>query len=316
MTKEELQDTLAFLNEEAIPNVEIYILDEPVEDEAGDLEINIYKGRMHEDMPKQITDLFFPKMRRILLQRDYELETYNPAVTQDRKVVWQHASADVPFYNLILERLPLANQNYYDDDTLAYEDIWAIWIKFRIGGNNFYLLKKITPSKVLTTGGVLAWVFRGDTFRRLDKDVLTIDGHFDVFACNDTLIFENKANFEKALMYDEIIQQVADETLNEIQRIEIVENFEELRTMLADDYHSIRKLNKLRQKQYFREKTFADYHRIIQDYNVPVNVDLAKQKFAIADKAQAKLLIKVLNDDYLKSELTNIKYSANSKEDI
>jgi len=316
MTKEELQNTLAFLNDEAIPNVEIFILDEPVEDENGDLEVNIYKGRMHEDMPEQIVDLFFPKMRRILIQRDYELETYNPAVTPDRKVIWQHSSDEIPFYNLIIRKIAHANDNYYDDATLAYENIWAIWIKLRIGRNNFYLLKKITPSKVLITGGVLAWVFRGDTFSRLEKDVLTIDGHFDVFACNGTLIFENKQNFEKALMYDKIIQQVADETLNEIQRINIVDNFDELKNMLADDYHSIRKLNKLRQKRYFREKTFADYHRIIQDYNVGVNVDVANQKFTVADKAQAKLLIKVLNDDYLKSELTNIKYAANSKEDI
>lgn len=316
MTKEELQNTLAFLNSEEIPNVEIFILDEPVENEEGELEVNIYKGRMHEEMPEQIVDLFFPKMKRILVHRDYELETYNPALNPDRKVIWQQASADVPFYNLILGQLPQANQNYYDDDILAYENIWAIWIKFRVGRNNFYLLKKITPSKVLTTGGVLAWVFRGESFRRLEKDVLTIDGHFDVFACNDTLIFENKTNFEKALMYDEIIQQVADETLNEIEQINIVENFDDLKTMLADDYHSIRKLNKLSQKQYFREKTFADYHRIIRDYNVPVNVDEVNQKFSVMDKAQAKLLIKVLNDDYLKSELTNIKYTANSKEDI
>lgn len=197
MTKEELQNTLAFLDNEAIPNVEIYILDEPVENEEGELEVNIYKGRMHEDMPEQIVDLFFPKMRRILIQRDYELETYNPAVTPDRKVIWQQASADVPFYNLILGKLPHANQNYYDDDTLAYENIWAIWIKFRVGRDNFYLLKKITPSKVLTTGGVMAWVFRGETFRRLEKDVLTIDGHFDVFACNDTLILRTKQILKK-----------------------------------------------------------------------------------------------------------------------
>lgn len=316
MTKKDLQNTLAFLKEKAIPNVEIFILDEPIQSEDGRLEVNIYKGRMYESMPEQIVELFFPKMERLLVQHDYDLETYNPALTPDREVIWQYSAAEVPFYNLVLKKLPEANQKYYDNKTLAYENIWAIWIKFRIGRNNFYLLKKITPSKVLTTGGVLAWVFRGETFRRLENDVLTIDGHFDVLACNDTLIFENKTNFEKALVYDEIIHQVAEETLKEIQRIDIVENFDELKIMLADDYHSIRKLNKLRQKQYFREKTFADYHKIIRDYNVPVNVDEANQKFTVEDKAQAKLLIKVLNDDYLKSELTNKKYAANSKEDI
>ena len=142
-----------------------------------------------------------------------------------------------------------------------------------------------------------------------------MDGDFDVFVCDGYLIFENKQNFEKTLLYDEIIQQVANKTLNEIKKINIIENFNVLKDLLADDYHSIRKLNKLSQKQYFAEKTFTDYLRIIQSYNVPIDADMATQKFKISDKAQAKLLIKVLNDDYLKSELTSIKYSANSKEE-
>ncbi len=316
MTKEELKNSLAFLDKDEIPNVEIFILDEPIEDDNKELSVNIYKGRMHNDIPKQIIDIFFPKMKRILVQSDYELKTYNPAVNPDRKVIWKQSSNEIPFYKLILQKLSEVNDNYYNDRILAYENIWAIWIKLTINENNFYLLKKITPSKVLTTGGVLAWVFSNNTFKGLTEDVLTIDGHFDVFACNNTLFFENKQNFEKALMYDKIIQQVANDTLNEIKNIGIVENFNTLKCMLKDDYHSIRKLNKLKNKQYFKEKTFTDYYKIIKNYNVPVKVDKKNQKFSIENKSQAKFLIKVLNDDYLKSELTNNKYAANSKEDI
>lgn len=316
MTKEELLQSIAFLEKDMETTAELFILDEPADNEDDGLDVNVYKGRMHEKMPKQITDLFFPKLKRILIKRDYELKSYDPSLTPDRNVVWQQPVTQVPFYNLVMKKLQSAHNRYYNNETLPYDRIWAIWIKLHAGRQNFYLLKRITPSKIITTGGVLAWVFSGDTFKGLTNDVLTIDDHFDAFVCDGTLIFENKQNFEKALQFETIIQQIADETLKDIKQIGIVENFDELKTMLADDYHSIRKLNKLRQKQYFKEKTFNDYLKIIRDYNVAVTVDTKNKQFKVANKAQAKLLIKVLNDDYLRSDLTNLKYAANSKEDV
>ena len=316
MSKAELLKLLQSLDLDTVPSVELYILDEPTLDEDGDLSVNIYRGRMHQDMPGEIVELFYPRIKRILVEREYTLEAYNPELNPDRNVVWQYPTGEVPFYNKILEGLPNAEDVYYDDDELPYERIWAVWIKLKIKKAVFYILKKITPSKVLTTGGVMALVFRSQTFRSLKKDVLTMDGSFDVFVCNDTLVFENKQNFERALLYEEIKQEVANETLEEIRGINIIENFDAFKDMLANDKHSINKLNKLKSKRYFREKTFKDYCKIIRDYGVAIGIDETGEQFAITGKAQAKLLVKVLNDDYLKSELTAIKYSAHSKEDI
>ncbi|HWY38044.1 MAG TPA: Kiwa anti-phage protein KwaB-like domain-containing protein, partial [Bacteroidia bacterium] len=213
MTKEELLAGLGFLATQEVPSVELFILGKPVENAAGQTDIDIYKGRMQQELPGQIRQLFYPKIRRVLVTKEYELLSYDPALNPDRNVVWQYPSADVPFYNLIIQRLPGADDHYYDDTLLPYSDIWAVWIKLSIRDTNFYILKRITPSKVLTTGGVLAWVFEGETFTKLNSDILTIDGTFDVLVCNNILIFENKQNFEKALQYEEIMQAAANETL-------------------------------------------------------------------------------------------------------
>ncbi|MBK9096838.1 MAG: DUF4868 domain-containing protein [bacterium] len=316
MTKENLLKSLESFEQNEIPSVEIFILDQPLKYESGMIFCNVYGGRMHKDMPRQILETFYPKIKRVLINKDYILQNYNPSLLPDRDVIWQYPSSEVPFYNFIIDQIDENEDNYYDDETLSYENIWAIWIKIRIRKKNIYILKKITPSKVITSGGSLAWVFSGNAFRRLEDDVLTLDGTFDVLSCENTLIFENKQKFETVLLYDIILQESASETLEEIKKINLVENFEELKDMLGDDKHSIRKLNKLKQKKYFSEKTFNDYYKIIKDYNVGVKVNIKNKKFIVLNKAQAKLLVKVLNDDYLKSELTDIKYAANSKETL
>jgi len=316
MTREELTRLLDSLDMDIDPIVELYILNEPTPNEEGEISVDIYKGRMHEDMPSEIAEIFYPKIKRILVQREYTLEKYNPEQNPDRNVVWQYPTSEVPFFNKILSELQDAEEIYYDENDLPYSQIWAIWIKLKIQRAVFYILKKVTPSKVLTKGGVLAMIFRGNIFKSLKKDVLTIDGTFDVFVCNDTLIFENKQKFEQALIYEEIKQEIASEALEEIRRIDLIENFDNFRQMLIDDKHSINKLTKLKTKRYFQEKTFQDYYRIIKEYNIDIDLDEAEEKFTIINKAQAKQLVKVLNDDYLKSELTETKYSAHSKENI
>ncbi len=297
--------------------VEIYILAQPEIDGNDNLQIDFYKARLHENLPNSIIGLFYPVVEKQLINKEYDVVEYDPALTPDRTVVWKQNSDDVPFYNHFHNLIETTDDiNWYDTDNLVYGDIWAYWIKVYGNGNMFYLIKKVTASKVIRTGGKLAIIYTDQVFRNLETDILTMDGTFDAIYCNQTLLFENKQNFEKALLYHEVKQAVANDTLDAIEEIGFVENFEQVKEFLKDDYHSINKLNKIKEKPYFHSLTFADCKRIIMEYEVQIDIDDVNNQFNITSKAQAKYFIKVLNDDYLLSELTTLKYSANSKEDV
>ncbi|MDX9694201.1 MAG: DUF4868 domain-containing protein [Bacteroidales bacterium] len=315
MLREEIIEQLSEINNNDNA-VEIYVLAQP-ELDAGNISVDFYKARLHQNLPASIKNLFYPVIERKLIRKEYDILGYDPSVTPDRNVIWEQNSDNVPFYNYFHKLIETKNEiEWYDSETLPYEDIWAYWIKVYGNGNTFYLIKKVTSSKIIKTGGKLAIVFDADVFKSLDNDVLTMDGTFDALYCNNHLIFENKQNFENALLYQEVKQTVAEETLAEIEEIGFVENFDHMKEFLKDDYHSINKLNRIKEKPYFRTLTFAVCHRIIKEYGVDVEIDETNNKFNITSKAQAKHFIKVLNDDYLKSEMTDYKYAANSKEGI
>jgi hypothetical protein len=295
--------------------VEFFILAQPEMDDDNNLKVDFYKARLQDNLPSSIISLFYPIIEKKLINKKYDVVEYDPALTPDRNVVWEQKSDDVPFYNYF-HNLIETNDNidWYNTDNLAYCDIWAYWIKVYGNGNSFYFIKKVTSSKVIRTGGKLAIIFEGKVFKNLDTDILTMDGTYDAIYCNQTLLFENKQNFEKALLYQVVKQAVAVETLDAIGEIGFVENFVHVKDFLKDDYHSINKLNKIKEKPYFQTLTFARCKKIIKDYNVEIDVDDENNQFKITSKAQAKHFIKVLNDDYLLSELTALKYAANSKE--
>jgi hypothetical protein len=296
--------------------IEIYLLAQPDFDD-GKLSVTFFKARLQENIPEEVIGLFFPSIKKRLIDKDYEVKKYDPSLLPDREVIWEQSSDDVPFFVLVSKLLSQEMDiGWYKNDLLPYKDIWAYWIKIYTHDRSFYIIKKVTPSKIIRTGGKLALVFESEIFRKLSDDVMTMDGSFDVIYCDKTLIFENKQNFERALLYSQVKQTVAENMIDDIGKTGFIENVDELKDFLKDDQFSINKLNKLRSKPYFKKLTFADCVRIIKNYGVNIPVDENKQQFAITSKAVAKLFVKVLNDDYLTSEMTNYKYSTNSKEDI
>jgi hypothetical protein len=314
MNREEFIERLNFLDSNEIPNVEIYILAQPtINDDIMSCEI--YKTRLHERIPEEIKNIYYPKIKKTLVTNEYDLTEYNPALLPDRDVIWNYNSNIVPFYNFIIEQFSDVEE-YYNKHILSYDDIWAIWIKFQMQNICFYLLRKITPTKVFSTGSKLGLVFLDNIFDKLESDVLTIDGTFDVLAYENMLYFENKQNFERALLYQTVKQEVAIATLDEINEIGILENFDVVKNYLKNDQHSINKLNRIKSKPYFRTLTFNHCKQIIDDYGLQLSYDEATGKFNIQSKKEAKMFVKVLNDDFLKSEMTSIKYAANSKEDL
>jgi hypothetical protein len=295
--------------------VEIYILAQPEVDANNMLQLSFYKARMAANLPPSIINLFYPVIKKKLIDKEYDVAEYDPALTPDRTVIWEQSSENVLFYNYFHNLIETTEQiRRYSTNRLAYVDIWAYWIKVYGNGNSFYIIKKVTSSKLIQTGGKLAIIFEGDILKNLETDILTMDGTFDAIYFNNTLLFENKQNFEKALLYKERKQKVAVETLNAISGIGFVEDFDRVKEFLKDDYHSINKLNKLKEKPYFQNLNFAKCKKIIEDYNVEIEIDEDNDRFNITSKTQAKHFIKVLNDDYLLSEMTAIKYAANSKE--
>jgi len=315
MKRDQLIKQIEKINE-AGNTVEIYILAQP-ELSGEKLSVDFYKARLHQDIPQEVIDLFYPVIEKKIITKAYDVLDYDPALTPDREVIWEQKTEMVPFYNFFHQLVETSQDiDWYNNEVLPYEDIWAYWIKIYGKGNSFYIIKKVTSSKVIKTGGKLALIFDTDVFRRLVDDVLTMDGTFDAIYCNQSLIFENKQNFEKALLYQDVRQTKAIETLDEIDKKGLVDNFNRVKEFLKDDYYSVSKLTRLKGKPYFKNLTFSSCKQIIEDYGVDIDIDNTNKRFNIVSKQQAKLFIKVLNDDYLKSEMTDNKYAANSKEDL
>jgi len=215
---------------------------------------------------------------------------------------------------IIDENLPIFS---FSEDKL--ENIRGIVILFEIDGQNLMIYKKHYPINLFKKDSAFNLKRLGNKqrFTTLKEDVLKIYTNFEFFRLNDTLFINNLQTLEKFFGFHEIIKNKAEECINQIESLNILEDSSELREML-DDITFARKLTKVGATSPVLNVipnsaiiSFVDTFPLLKG-RIEVNED--KTKLKITTKKAKQLFVKLLNDDFLQSELTRLYYDSLAKD--
>lgn len=182
------------------------------------------------------------------------------------------------------------------------------------------LYKKHYPISLIKRGSFLMYK-KDRRFVKFDgEDILRINGTAQVMKLGDEIFVLDTNNFEKNFGFEEIIKKRADETIVQIGDKGILEDIEVLQDSI-EDIAFVRKLSKINQKSP------------VLDMNIP-NKEIIKftkrhpglkgkfkyndnnTKIRLDTKASKITFLKLLNDDYLISELTKHSYDSIAKDRI
>jgi len=149
----------------------------------------------------------------------------------------------------------------------------------------------------------------GDRLEHLDNDVLKLTSGFDVLFYDGGYYINGFKKFEKAFKFDAIEAKLRDEATAKIFALNICED---LQAHLANGVAPAR-----------------DYIRVAKSdvLNLPVTtilehaanlegktgLKIINGKIQLTSKKSVKVFMKMLNDDYLRSELTNYDYDTLAK---
>ncbi|WML57448.1 anti-phage protein KwaB [Neobacillus sp. PS2-9] len=156
-------------------------------------------------------------------------------------------------------------------------------------------------------------------FKEMPDDILRIYPDFDFFRLNDELFIRNINILEKFFSFHEIIKSTAVRALSEIESANLIEDIDSLEEMI-DDITFARKLTKIGSHSPVLNRIPAD--TIIEFVNTyptlkgkfEFNEDNSRIK--LTTKKSKRLFLKLLNDDYLQSQLTELHYDSLAKEAV
>jgi hypothetical protein len=221
----------------------------------------------------------------------------------------QHASEVI--YKIVNEEEELEAFSEQDHEFKRIKGIVARF-KYPTIQKPFYVVKLIKQAQVVT--GATSWMFAGSSFKSF-----TADAALKVAPDNQTIIIEddifvlNQAKFEQLFNYDVKKQSIAKKKIEEIEanfKLSFPENMD-MNSLVKGKKSIINKLQKIEPSNIKQEA--------LLDHAEEIGIELMTDDsgaIIIMDENDLKKFVNLLNDDYVESQLTGLKYEIRSKKVI
>jgi hypothetical protein len=229
-------------------------------------------------------------------------------IDQREEVLYHYDLNDEPKgFSSIAAVLPDAQPLFsFSDYSLA--DIKSIVIKVAVVGHVLLFFKHVYPVSLVRQSSILM-MRAGNRLTKLDNDILKLTSGFDVLFYEDEYYINGFKKFEKAFKFDAIEQKVRADATAAIIALGICDD---LSSHLANgsaparDYIRVAKSDVLN----LPAATILAHAAGLQG---KTKLKIVGGKIQLTSKQSVKVFMKMLNDDYLRSGLTNYDYDTLAK---
>ncbi len=312
MNKQELNNTLAFIN---APQGELQIIFYAnLEGVAEPRKLDI-KG---EDLP-ELRQLFIAGIQSTIIAKDDY--TVLPLSTADErgKCFYQY-DLELPAELQLLEDTigndNLQNFNFADNQLSGINSLIVVLAD---DDNEIALFKKLSPVEVVGRGGYMLWK-SNQRLEKFDDQLLRISSKFQVVRVNEEIIIIDLTAIEKSFGFHDVITREATTSLDVIRNLQLVSNIESLEELVSDVGFA-RKLTKVARNSPVIKHNIPNANIIAFSKSHPLTKKKMRYsedgtQFNLDTRVSKDLLIKILNDDLLTSELTKLYYDSLAKDGI
>jgi hypothetical protein len=190
---------------------------------------------------------------------------------------------------------------------------WAYVILFEKDGKKLYGWRKVSadtqPQKVNSRNAAF---FQNHKLVDLDdKEVFMIYPRYDFFVYEGMTFIADKRQFESSMNFREGMKAHGEEVLGNFEKLAVFDDIEVIRDFVGTNLHHLRKLSSIRKAGYYNQP----------DYMKKLIAVSKKEKWElkivggkiIVEKETVELLLKLLNNDRLRSPINNETFDAAAK---
>ena len=272
-----------------------------------DIEYNVLKTEITEQIGQTLLDIGKNKIDILLESEDLSVIDYSPSVYLEQNNIQTVDKDEVQFLNTILQAIGSADIDLFDIN--QSKNLWAYGIK--IENSRIVLFRKYTENRILDRKGWIPLFVSDGRFNQLTESILTIDEDIDCIYYKDKVYILNDVQFERIFSFmDKFIDEI-NVNLGILEKKALVEDVPFLWKLCKTDPRKIKKLNKILKGDVVPSLNLKKIKQLNTQYNLGLNfMDDGK---LVVNSKNIWTVLKVLDDDYLKSPATDNKYEAHSK---
>lgn len=218
----------------------------------------------------------------------------------------------------LLHAVPSPAQIALLGDVEDFVDRVRFYILILSGPNRrVVLFRKYNRNKELVRSRNLVMRLMGERYERLEEPTFQFDPNVDAILYREHLFILNKSNFQHIFRYYELLRTAAEQSLEAVRVAVPIDNFDAFRESCLGHLQKLEKLRNIAGKAYLQNVTMADIKRTIADFELDIQVKTVNgEERLVFDTSDRWAILNLLDDAYLGSEMTGLKYETNSKREV
>lgn len=176
-----------------------------------------------------------------------------------------------------------------------------------------YLFRVFTRANELKRKPGAALISRDGMYSRLEENVLLFTEQIDCFLVEEHLFVISKSNYRKIFDEFAVIEQKSREAALALNSVVPIANFVDFQKACASQIAMADKLIAVSKRPYFSELTIRKLEPVIKEFQLEVQINSNGQMIFDPTPKGRWHILKLIDDDYLRSSMTENLYEVNSK---
>ena len=206
----------------------------------------------------------------------------------------------------------------YDEFSFSNDDferIKAILITVGNQDRYFTIFKHVYPVTIVRQDKILGFVPIGNRFEKLNSNILQINNTIDFIFASDNLIVNNIKTLSSVYGYKEIVKNQAREKVQLIGGLDLIENLDELTEFISNVKYAKRvlRINPNSPVMQLARTRIIDFVSGHSKLSRKIRFNENGDRILLDTDVSKVITIGILNDDFLKSNLTDLDYESEKK---
>jgi hypothetical protein len=283
---------------------------------------DISQARLTQDAASAITEVVRKTASEYV---EYEIIGYQPSGSPaDGQVMWMNIQ-DVPLFGQLFSDFEdLANVPLWNPINSNFKHLRFAAIRAEAGTSYAIFLQYLPTNQVVARTKRLGLIFQGNTLDIPKGEIVMLGNDFIAVVIGPFVFFKNRKAFQQLFGLMEEMRQQANETFAAVTAQLHIDGIEQMLQAVIGSPAMLGKMASIQRKltnhpRYLKAMTMPNLVKFIGEHpecgvEITGNGDNVKLVFRNDPQHRFKIL-KLLDDDYLHSELTALDYESNSKND-
>lgn len=180
-----------------------------------------------------------------------------------------------------------------------------------------HFLRAYGQKKVLGRSRSFAVWLQDGTYDRVSTPIFLFDHHIDCVSVGNWLFVLKKDNAHEMFRTAQLLRQSADQMLADLRTSIPIANFEGFARDCESHLLKLAKVRSILSKPYLRQITMGRIQQVIATHHLPLEiVEVAGCEQLLYDPKQKWVILKLLDDDYLWSVMSDQRYEVSGKREL